>query len=107
MTMSRIFIALLAAAMTFAPLAEASAQSRGRDRDDRSEQSQQRRPDAQPERPRVSPDQARREAEASSGGRRLDVRVRPDGNYGVIMENGGRVKEVVVDGQTGRVREPN
>jgi len=103
--MFRSSVALLAAVLTFAPLAEASAQSRDR-RDQENPQAQQPNRD-RPERPRVSPDEARRRAEASADGRRLDVRVRPDGNYGVIMENGGRVREVVVDGQTGQVRRPN
>lgn len=96
--MNRLIPVLLSALVALAPLSEAAAQSRGRDDSDRREQSQSR--------PRVSPDEARRNAEASSGGRRVGMRVRPDGDYGVVMERDGRVREVVVDSQTGQVRGP-
>ncbi len=95
--MNRLIPVLLSALVALAPLSEAAAQSRDRDTD-RREQSQPR--------PRVSPDEARRNAEASSGGRRVGMRVRPDGDYGVVMERDGQVREVVVDSQTGQVRRP-
>lgn len=83
------------ATLAFAiPLATgASAQERPRERNDRQEESQ---------RPRVSPDEARRGA--SPYGRPIDTRPRRDGNYSVLVENGGRVRDVTVDGQTGRAR---
>lgn len=96
--MIRLSAVLLAAVMALAPLEGAAAQSRGRD--DRSEQ------ERRPERPRVSPDEARRNAEAASDGRRVGMRVRPDGDYGVVIERRGQVREVVVDSQTGQVRGP-
>lgn len=98
--MIRLSAVLLAAVMALAPLEGAAAQSRdsSRGRDDRSEQ------ERRPERPRVSPDEARRNAEAASDGRRVGMRVRPDGDYGVVIERRGQVREVVVDSQTGQVR---
>lgn len=92
--MIRLSAAVFAALMALTPLSEAAAQSRERDTDRRE----------QPQRPRVTPDEARRNAEATNGGRRVGMRVRPDGNYGVVMERNGQVREVVVDSRTGEVR---
>lgn len=98
--MSRTAASLVLAVATLvcvAPLAtSAGAQERRNDRDDqRSEQ----------QRPRVSPDEARRSA--SQDGRPIDIQPRRDGNYGVLVERGGQVREVVVDGQTGQRRQNN
>jgi hypothetical protein len=85
-----------AAALALAPVlsTEAVAQSRGeRDRP----QSEERRS------PRVSPDEARRSG--GQYGRPIDTRPRRDGDYSVLVEREGRVREVVVDGQTGRARQ--
>lgn len=53
--------------------------------------------------PRVSPDEARRSA--APYGRPIDTQPRRDGNYSVLVERDGRVRDVVVDGQTGRPRQ--
>lgn len=84
------------ATLTFAaPLATgASAQDRLRERNDRQEQQQ---------RPRVSPDEARRGA--TPYGRPIDTQPRRDGNYSVLVERGGQVREVTVDGRTGQARQ--
>ena len=55
--------------------------------------------------PRVSPDEARRRGGEAGGGRAIDTQPRRDGNYSVLVERNGRVREVVVDGQTGRARQ--
>lgn len=94
--MIRPSAALFAVLMALAPLEGAAAQSRERDAE--------RREQSQAQRPRVSPDEARRNAEAASDGRRVGMRVRPDGDYGVVIERQGQVREVVVDSQTGQVR---
>ena len=86
------------AALALAPVlsTEAVAQSRGeRDR----QQSEERRA------PRVSPDEARRRGGDAGRGRPIDTRPRRDGDYSVLVERDGRVREVVVDGQTGRARQ--
>ena len=88
-----VAVATLALAPVLTPAA--SAQSR-----DERQQTQQ-----QPQRPRVSPDEARRRGGAAGGGRPIDTRPRGDGDYSVLVERDGRVREVVVDGQTGRTRD--
>ncbi len=87
-----VAVATLALAPVLTPAA--SAQSR-----DERQQSQQQR------QPRVSPDEARRRGGEAGGGRPIDTRPRGDGNYSVLVERDGRVREVVVDGQTGRPRD--
>ncbi len=91
------------AALTLAPVlsTEAVAQSRERSRD-REEQSQPSEPQ-QRRAPRVSPDEARRSGQQY--GRPIDTRPRGNGDYSVLVEREGRVREVVVDGQTGRARQ--
>lgn len=81
------------AALAFAPVlsTEAVAQSR-----DQRQQSQER------PAPRVSPDEARRRGGQAGGGRVIDTQPRRNGDYSVLVERDGRVREVVVDGQTGR-----
>lgn len=88
-----VAVATLALAPVLTPAA--SAQSR-----DERQQTQQ-----QPQRPRVSPDEARRRGGEAVGGRPIDTRPRGDGDYSVLVERDGRVREVVVDGQTGRTRD--
>lgn len=96
--MFRTSASLLVAVATLAlasPLATgASAQDRPRERDDRQEQ---------PQRPRVSPDEARRSA--GQYGRPIDTQPRRDGNYSVLVERGGQVRDVTVDGRTGQARQ--
>jgi uncharacterized membrane protein YkoI len=84
-----------ALALALAPVlaAEAVAQSR-----DQAQQSQERGP-------RVSPDEARRRGGEAGRGRPIDTQPRRDGNYSVLVERDGRVREVVVDGQTGQARQ--
>ena len=88
-------IAAPALALALAPVlaAEAVAQSR-----DQAQQSQERGP-------RVSPDEARRRGGEAGRGRPIDTQPRRDGNYSVLVERDGRVREVVVDGQTGQARQ--
>lgn len=86
-----VAVATLALAPVFTPAA--SAQSR----DERSQQQQRQ--------PRVSPDEARRRGGEAGRGRPIDTRPRGDGDYSVLVERDGRVREVVVDGQTGRARD--
>lgn len=85
-------LALTLALASVAPTA-ALAQSR-----DQAQQSQDRGP-------RVSPDEARRRGGEAGGGRPIDTQPRRDGNYSVLVERDGRVREVVVDGQTGQARQ--
>jgi len=89
-----VAVATLALAPVFTPAA--SAQS---SRDERQQSQQQQR------QPRVSPDEARRRGGEAGGGRPIDTRPRGDGDYSVLVERDGRVREVVVDGQTGRPRD--
>lgn len=86
------------ATLALAPIlpSAASAQSR----DDRQQSQQQ----PQQRQPRVSPDEARRRGGEAGGGRPIDTQPRRDGNYSVLVERGGQVREVVVDGQTGQAR---
>lgn len=96
--MFRKSASLIVAVATLAlasPLATgASAQERPRERDDQQQQ--------QPQRPRVSPDDARRSA--GQFGRPIDTQPRRDGNYSVLVERGGQVRDVTVDGRTGQAR---
>ena len=87
---------VVVAALALAPVlsTEAVAQSR-----DQRPQSQER------PAPRVSPDEARRRGGEAGRGRPIDTRPRRDGDYSVLVEREGRVREVVVDGQTGRARQ--
>lgn len=98
--MTRTAISLILAVATLAcaaPLAtSADAQERRSEREREGQRSEQ-------QRPRVSPDEARRSA--SQDGRPIDIQPRRDGNYGVLVERGGQVREVVVDGQTGQRRQ--
>ena len=84
------------AALALAPVlsTEAVAQSR-----DQRPQSQER------PAPRVSPDEARRRGGEAGGGRVIDTQPRRNGDYSVLVEREGRVREVVVHGQTGRARQ--
>jgi hypothetical protein len=84
---------IAAAILALAPVlaTEAAAQSR-----DQRQQSQER------PAPRVSPDEARRRGGEAGGGRVIDTQPRRNGDYSVLVEREGRVREVVVDGQTGR-----
>jgi len=92
--MSHSLIVALATLAFAAPLATGvSAQDRPREREERRSE--------QP-RPRVSPDEARRGA--APYGRPIDTQPRRDGNYSVLVERGGQVRDVTVDGQTGRAR---
>jgi len=88
----------LALAMVFAPVLSTPAFAQSRDQ---GQQSQDRPP------PRVSPDEARRRGGAAGGGRPIDTQPRRDGNYSVLVERDGRVREVVVDGRTGQARPDN
>lgn len=90
-----VAVATLALAPVLTPAA--SAQSR--------DERQQTQPQPQPRQPRVSPDEARRRGGEAVGGRPIDTRPRGDGDYSVLVERDGRVREVVVDGQTGRARD--
>ncbi len=87
----------LALGLAFAPVMTTSAQAQSRDKDQRS----------QDRGPRVSPDEARRRGGEAGGGRPIDTQPRRDGNYSVLVERDGRVREVVVDGQTGQARPDN
>lgn len=86
------------AALAFAPVLSTEAVAQSRDQRDR-QQSQER------PAPRVSPDEARRRGGEAGRGRPIDTRPRRDGDYSVLVEREGRVREVVVDGQTGRARQ--
>lgn len=90
-----VAVQALIMALVFAPVltTEAAAQSR-----DQAQPSQDRGP-------RVSPDEARRRGGEAGGGRPIDTQPRRDGNYSVLVERDGRVREVVVDGQTGQARQ--
>ena len=86
----------LALALALAPVLSTQAVAQSRDQ----RQQSQERPA-----PRVSPDEARRRGGAAGGGRPIDTQPRRDGNYSVLVERDGRVREVVVDGQTGQARQ--
>lgn len=89
---------LAVATLAFAPVMTTPALAQSRDQD----QQTQDRPA-----PRVSPDEARRRGGEAGGGRPIDTQPRRDGNYSVLVERDGRVREVVVDGQTGQARPDN
>ena len=84
----------LASTLALAPVMSTPALAQSRDQDQR----------AQDRGPRVSPDEARRRGGEAGGGRPIDTQPRRDGNYSVLVERDGRVREVVVDGQTGQAR---
>ena len=96
--MFRKFASLIVAAATlvFAPTLTSAAMAQSREPNVQS---------APP--PRVSPDEARRRGGQAGGGRPIDTRPRSDGDYSVLVERGGSVREVVVDGQTGQTRSGN
>lgn len=109
--MMRIRALLLAGLIALVPLTDAAAQSRGRDRDrddDRREQPRnypgQGLRDAPRSAPRADPGDIARRVQSGRPGRMLGVRER-GGDYVVRWEYpGGRVSDIQVDGQSGRVR---
>ena len=109
--MMRIRALLLAGLIAFVPLADAAAQSRGRDRDrdqDRREEPRnypgQGFRDAPRSAPRADPGDIARRVQSGRPGRMLGVSQR-GGDYVVRWEYpGGRVSDIQVDGQSGRVR---
>ncbi|MET4682428.1 hypothetical protein [Brevundimonas faecalis] len=106
---------LLAGLIALVPLADAAAQSRGRDRDRDEVSAQDRREpsrsypgmglrDAPRAGPRVDPGDIARRVQSGRPGRMLGVQER-GGDYVVRWEYpGGRVSDIQVDGQSGRVR---
>ncbi|MEN5169640.1 hypothetical protein ABE444_08750 [Brevundimonas pondensis] len=109
--MMRIRALLLAGLIALVPLTDAAAQSRGRDRDrddDRREQPRnypgQGLRDAPRSAPRADPGDIARRVQSGRPGRMLGVQER-GGDYVVRWEYpGGRVSDIQVDGQSGRVR---
>ena len=109
--MMRIRALLLAGLIALVPLTDAAAQSRGRDRDrddDRREQPRnypgQGLRDAPRSAPRADPGDIARRVQSGRHGRMLGVSQR-GGDYVVRWEYpGGRVSDIQVDGQSGRVR---
>ena len=109
--MMRIRALLLAGLIALVPLADAAAQSRGRDRDrdqDRREEPRnypgQGFRDAPRSAPRADPGDIARRVQSGRPGRMLGVSQR-GGDYVVRWEYpGGRVSDIQVDGQSGRVR---
>ncbi len=110
--MMRIRALLLAGLIALVPLTDAAAQSRGRDRDrddDRREQprnypGQGFRDAPSRQGPRVDPGDIARRVQSGRPGRMLGVQER-GGDYVVRWEYpGGRVSDIQVDGQSGRVR---
>jgi hypothetical protein len=113
--MMRIRALLLAGLIAIVPLTDAAAQSRGRDRDRDQDRPQDRREqprnypgqglrDAPRAGPRVDPGDIARRVQSGRPGRMLGVRER-GGDYVVRWEYpGGRVSDIQVDGQSGRVR---
>lgn len=87
------------ATLAFAPVLTTEAVAQSRDQRQQQSEDDRRAP------PRVSPDEARRRGGEAGGGRPIDTQPRRDGNYSVLVERDGRVREVVVDGQTGRPRQ--
>ncbi|WP_292224420.1 hypothetical protein [Brevundimonas sp.] len=85
------------ATLAFAPVLTTEAVAQSRDQRQQQSEDDRRAP------PRVSPDEARRSA--GQYGRPIDTQPRRDGNYSVLVERDGRVRDVVVDGQTGRPRQ--
>jgi hypothetical protein len=113
--MMRIRALLLAGLIAIVPLTDAAAQSRGRDRDRDQDRPQDRREqprnypgqglrDAPRSAPRADPGDIARRVQSGRPGRMLGVRER-GGDYVVRWEYpGGRVSDIQVDGQSGRVR---
>ncbi|MFS0711759.1 hypothetical protein [Brevundimonas phoenicis] len=113
--MMRIRALLLAGLIAIVPLTDAAAQSRGRDRDRNDDRFQDRREeprsypgqglrDAPRSAPRADPGDIARRVQSGRPGRMLGVRER-GGDYVVRWEYpGGRVSDIQVDGQSGRVR---
>lgn len=109
-SMMSIRAILLAGLIAIVPVADAAAQSRGRDRDqDRREQSRGypgqglRDDDGGRSQPRASASDVVRRVQAGRQGRMLGVSSRGS-DYVVRWEYpGGRVSDIRVDGQTGRV----
>ncbi|MEN5052423.1 MULTISPECIES: hypothetical protein [Brevundimonas] len=113
--MMRIRALLLAGLIAIVPLTDAAAQSRGRDRDRDESRSQDRREaprnypgqglrDAPRSAPRANPGDIARRVQSGRPGRMLGVQER-GGDYVVRWEYpGGRVSDIQVDGQSGRVR---
>lgn len=113
--MMRIRALLLAGLIAVVPLTDVAAQSRGRDRDRDEDRREQPRNypspsrdapgrDAQRSQPRADPGDVARRVQSGRPGRMLGVRER-GGDYVVRWEYpGGRVSDIQVDGQSGRVR---
>ena len=110
--MMRIRALLLAGLIATVPLTDATAQSRGRDRDRDDDRREQPRnypgqglrdaPRSAP--PRAEPGDVARRVQSGRPGRMLGVQER-GGDYVVRWEYpGGRVSDIQVDGQSGRVR---
>lgn len=85
------------ATLALAPVLTTEAVAQSRDQRQQQSENDRRTP------PRVSPDEARRSA--GQFGRPIDTQPRRDGDYSVLVERDGRVRDVVVDGQTGRPRQ--
>ncbi|MGO4689103.1 hypothetical protein [Brevundimonas sp. 2YAF1] len=109
--MMRMRALLLAGLIALVPLADAAAQSRGRDRDRQDDPREQPRNypgdnfrDGPRAAPRVDPGDIARRVQSGRPGRMLGVSQR-GGDYVVRWEYpGGRVSDIQVDGQSGRVR---
>lgn len=115
--MMRIRALLLAGLIALVPLTDAAAQSRGRDRDRDESQDRREQPrgypgqglrdaprSAQRSTPRADPGDIARRVQSGRPGRMLGVQER-GGDYVVRWEYpGGRVSDIQVDGQSGRVR---
>lgn len=111
--MMRIRALLLAGLIALVPLTDAAAQSRGRDRDRDESQDRREQPrgypgqglrDAPRSAPRADPGDIARRVQSGRPGRMLGVQQR-GGDYVVRWEYpGGRVSDIQVDGQSGRVR---
>ena len=109
--MMRIRALLLAGLIALVPLTDAAAQSRGRDRDRQDDPREQPRNypgqgfrDAPRSAPRADPGDIARRVQSGRPGRMLGVSQR-GGDYVVRWEYpGGRVSDIQVDGQSGRVR---
>ena len=113
--MMRIRALLLAGLIALVPLTDAAAQSRGRDRDRDDDRREQPRNypgqglrdaprSAQRSSPRADPGDIASRVQSGRPGRMLGVQER-GGDYVVRWEYpGGRVSDIQVDGQSGRVR---
>ncbi|MGH7028269.1 hypothetical protein [Brevundimonas sp.] len=109
--MMRMRALLLAGLIALVPLTDAAAQSRGRDRDRQDQQREQPRNypgegfrEGPRSAPRADPGDIVRRVQSGRPGRMLGVQQR-GGDYVVRWEYpGGRVSDIQVDGQSGRVR---